>query len=161
MTTFYPNWDEANRNRTHGQTVKMGPNGNGVQMYYVADIEPMVPELVEGSEDDAFDIHVVDTVSLRDDDEIMYIVRRNRSHVTHYVVHVTLEADMPTEPTEHPTMASADNHARAVTAILSGTTEPQPAHVTHDAQGSTYTTSGHHEVFGEWSVDVTVRDVVA
>lgn len=36
-TQFYPTWNEANRHTGHGQEVKMGPNGQGQQMYYVAD----------------------------------------------------------------------------------------------------------------------------
>lgn len=54
---------------------------------------------------------------------------------------------------------SADSQARMLTAVLSGTNEPQPARVTHDVEGSTYTTSGHSEVFGAWAVRLTVRDV--
>ena len=49
MTMFYPSWDEANRNRSHGQAVKMGPNGKGQQMYYAADVEP-IPQNVTGRE---------------------------------------------------------------------------------------------------------------
>lgn len=36
MTTYYPTWGEASRHVSHGHEVKMGPNGKGQQMYYVA-----------------------------------------------------------------------------------------------------------------------------
>lgn len=77
---------------------------------------------------------------------------------THYTVHVTLEADLPTVPHTFDTWDEAEAHAQFVTTLLASTAEPQPAHATHDAQGSTYTTAGHHELYGEWSVALTVRD---
>lgn len=36
MTAYYPTWEEANRHVSHGREVKMGPDGKGRMMYYVA-----------------------------------------------------------------------------------------------------------------------------
>lgn len=36
MTAYYPTWEEANRHVSHGREVKMGPDGRGHMMYYVA-----------------------------------------------------------------------------------------------------------------------------
>lgn len=83
---------------------------------------------------------------------------QEHDHSTHYTVHVTLEADLPTVPHTFDTWDEAEAHAQFVTTLLASTAEPQPAHATHDAQGSTYTTAGHHELYGEWSVALTVRD---
>ena len=73
-------------------------------------------------------------------------------------VHVTLES-IETEPVEHATWKGAEDHVRQLVAILTNTTDTYPLHAFHDAQGTTYTASGYSEIYGEWSVDLTVRDV--
>ncbi len=78
---------------------------------------------------------------------------------TSWSVLVTLELFPDTETVEWGSdMEAADDHARQCIAILTGSEEPYPLHATHEDYRTVYEASGHHDVFGEWSVHLIATD---